>query len=436
MGSYEDTGVSPLGYLKVFFRRKELFIIPAFAGLVIGICAGIVLPKKFRSSTVILVEEGKTDNPLFQHLAVSTTVRQRMVGIKESILGWNSMIELIKRLNLDRDVKDRKDFEKLIGRLRENIIIRLRGSNIIELAFVGEEPQVTQQIVKNITDIFVTRNVEIQNLETADAIKFIEEQLKVYEGKIKSAEIAQLQDQLNTLLVDSTEKHPSVRRIREQVDAKKKELEEKNLSFTESDILSTQTTNPIIDEIKKALDSIDTTGTKAPKAAAINPETGAPVGSEYYKVMLLEKLDNVMARDIQVNSQIYNMLLNRLETAKITQRLQSSKEGTRYTILDPPRVPLAPFQPNKPLIAFIGLFFGAMIGAGLVLAAEFLDKSFIDVEEAKDFLGVPLLGAISKINTLDSIRMERERERWIYSLTLVAGIVIVIVTLTVSKLIQ
>ena len=82
----QESSVNPMNYLKIFFRRKELLIIPAIIGLILGICAGIILPKKFQSSTILLVEEGKTDNPLFDQLAVSTTVGQRMNAIRESML--------------------------------------------------------------------------------------------------------------------------------------------------------------------------------------------------------------------------------------------------------------------------------------------------------------------------------------------------------------
>jgi hypothetical protein len=75
---------------------------------------------------------------------------------------------------------------------------------------------------------------------------------------------------------------------------------------------------------------------------------------------------------------------------------------------DPPQVPLRPSKPNRFLIAVAGLVFGALLGFALVVGLEFLDKSFIDVEEAKNFFGEPLLGAISRINTDDSLRLERE----------------------------
>src|SRR3989338_7178300 len=152
--------------------------------------------------------------------------------------------------------------------------------------------------------------------------------------------------------------------------------------------------------------------------------------------MLVDKLENVMARDVKVNESIYNMLLQRLETAKITQRLQSSKEGTRYTILDPPRVPLKPFEPNKALVTFIGLFFGIFIGIALVILTEFLDSSFLDVQEAKEYLGEPLLGAISKIRTLDSMMEEKEKQRWFMGITFTSGVVAIIVAFFVSSFLK
>ena len=222
MKDFDASSISLLSYLKIFFRRKELLIIPMFAGLTLGICAGVILPRKYRSETVIMVQEGKSDNPLFDKLAVSTTISQRMTGLRESILGWNSLVELVKRLNLDHDVRNKQEYEELIRALRNNIQLKLRGNNIINLAYISGDPEMTQAVVETITKIFIDQNVRVQNDETSNAISFIEEQLKVYKGKIKSAEIAKLQEQLDTLLTDSTEKHPLVKKLQDQIAAKKK----------------------------------------------------------------------------------------------------------------------------------------------------------------------------------------------------------------------
>jgi uncharacterized protein involved in exopolysaccharide biosynthesis len=418
---------SAMSYLKIFFRRKELIIIPTIIGLVIGVCTGMVLPKTYLSSTVILVEEGKSDNPLFHQIAVSTTMRQRLATIRESMLGWNSLKKLVRRLKLDTDIRTTKQYENLILGIRSRISIKAKGNSIIQLAFTDENPEQTQAVVENITDIFIERNKIAQTQETADAIIFIEEQLKVYKGKIKSAEIAKLQDSLNELLIDSTEKHPLVKQLRERIEIKKEELAEANLTYTEPDRIKVETTNPIIETIKSALESIEGTGDAS--AAAQNPNADM-------RLVLMDNFENVLARDARVNENIYNVLLQRLETAKITQRLQSSKEGTRYTIIDPPRIPIEPIKPNRPLVAAVGLFIGALLGFALVAGGEFLDKSFIDVEEAKDFLGVPLLGAISKIETADSIRAVQNKMVWMYSLTIILGIAAIAITSAVAGMIN
>ncbi len=423
MGSLGDLGVSPMNYMKIFFRRKELILIPAFIGLIFGVCTGYIMPKKFKSSTVMLVQEGKTDNPLFEKLAVSTTVEQRLVGIRESILGWTSLVELVKRLDLDRDIETKVEYEELISSLKKNMKIRLRGGNILYLSYVGDGAQETQAVVKNITDIFINKNLEAQNRETSDAISFIEEQLHVYLGKIKSAEIATLQDQLDTLLLDSTERHPLVKELGTQIAAKKAALKKQNLEYTEAINFSSQQTQPLVSKIQKALD-------------ALEGEESVSKINEPQNLLVSVNLEKTLARDVNVNEEIYNMLLQRIETAKITQRLQSSKEGTHYKIIDPPRIALRPFKPNKILVALIGLFLGVVTGVGLVLASEFLDKSFIDVEEAKEYLGVALFGAISKINTPESIRKEKEKKRWLYGLTVISGIILVVTTVTLVNYLQ
>ncbi len=420
------------GYLRMIFRRKWMLIIPTFTCFILAICLCIILPREYRSSTTILVQEGKTDNPLFENIAISSSMTQRTQAIRETILGWDSLVKLIKRLNLDQGIKSNLDFERLIEKLRLDIIIVLRQGNIIDLKYSSNDPQKAKDVVQTVTDIFIERNMEVQNKETEDAIKFIQTQLNVYRGKIKSTEIADLKDKLNVLLVDSTEAHPLVKQLREQINSKLEELKKDNLQYSEESRLTVETTNPIISEIKKSLDSI---------VPQVDPQTGAPVPAaatdkDVYKILLLDKLDNVMARDVDVNNTIYNSLLQRLETAKITQRLQSSKEGTKYTILDPPRVPLQPSKPNVWLVLALGLVLGIALGGGMIFLFEFLDKSFLDVQEASTYLEVPLLGAISKINTQETLAEEQEHNKWLMFWMVTSGALLITLTLSIEALIK
>jgi len=254
--------------------------------------------------------------------------------------------------------------------------------------------------------------------------------LHVYLGKIKSAEIADLKDKLNNLLIDSTELHPQVRELRAEIAKKMEELKAQNLEYTEDAKLSSDTTNPMVNQIQEALANI---GEKALTNTTGN--TSTPVNEkDLYKVMVMDKIDTVMARDVDVNEKIYDELLQKLETAKITQRLQASKEGTRYTIIEDARVPTHPFSPNVMIMSFMGLFLGLGIGIALILFMEFLDKSFLDVNEASIYLNTPLLGAISKISTEESIREEKEAQTHMLFWLCVAGVLMISLTIMFSTI--
>jgi uncharacterized protein involved in exopolysaccharide biosynthesis len=424
----QDFNHGLIEYLKVFFRRKWLIVVPAFTGLVLGVCISILLPKQYLSSTTILVQDEKTDNPLLGNLAVSTSVAQRIQTIRETMLSWDSIQELVKRLKLDQNATTQLEKEHVVKTIQQKIVFTPIGSNLIQIAYTAPSATQAQAVVHNITDIFIQGNLTAQEKETSSAIRFIEEQLHVYRGKIKSSEIAELKDRLNALLVDSTEMHPVVRQLRSQINEKMKELKAENLEYTEDAKLTAETTNPMISQIQQALANI---GQKVVTPVA-DKNTGVNE-KDLYKVMLIDKLDNVMARDVNVNETIYNTLLQHLETAKITQRLQASKEGTKYTVIEQPRIPLRPVSPNKPLVSIIGLMLGVGAGAALIFMIEFLDSSFLDVNEARVFLGTPLLGYTSKINTVETIKWNTQKQISLLFWMSVAGILMVSFTIMLSN---
>ena len=433
--SFLNTAQLPLRYLKIFFRRKWLFAIPTVVGLIAGIIIGGVLPKAYESSSVVMVEEEKTLNPLISGLAVSADIGERMRTIREQILGWNSLVQLVNRLNLDNGVKSQLQYEKLILGLRDKIKVRMSGLNLIKISYVSQKPEEAKKVVQTVNDIFVEENLKSQNKESSVAIDFLKDQIKVYRRKIKESEIADMQDKLKELLVDSTEEHPMVKDLRQKIVQAQEDL--KDTSFDAEKAKPIPNASPAydnlvkqrLDEVTKQLTAEGSPGQGMKPLDQVNPaKTGSDAG--LYNLLLLDKIDKTMAQDAKVNESIYNMLLQRLETAKITQRLEASKQGTRYTVLDPPRLPLKPVRPNKLLVIIIGIFLGASAGFGLVLLTEFTDHSFLGIDEAKEFLQYPLLGGISKILTEEDIAVARSQRQYrVVTFTVVSLLLIILSSL-------
>lgn len=420
--------LKPIDYVKTIFRRKWFIIIPTVIGLVGGLISGNVLPKVYESSTLILIEEGRIINPLIQGIAVSTSIAQRTAVLREQIVGWDRLLQLIKTLNLAKDVRTQLQFEELVKKLRKNIYVELRGTNIVRILDRSKDPADAQNIVKTITEIFISENLRQQNRETDDAISFINDQLALYQKKLKESEIAAMSDQLNKLMIDSTPKHPLVVELRKKIESAQTEMAQGNYNVNASQVAGSDTElKELKEELKQMKEDITTKTVASDETGTNRMKIATTTNENLYKLLLLDKLSQVEARDADVTKKLYNTLLERLETAKITQRLEASKEGTRYTVLDPARLPLKPIKPNKLVVLFMGAFMGASAGIGLVFLAELFDHSFLGVDEAKVFLELPVLGAISKIITEGDLKAQKLRNARITSISIATTVVLLIV---------
>jgi len=375
----------------------------------------------------VLVEEGRVINPLIEGLAVSTSVSQRLAILREQILGWDRITQLIRKLGLAREVKNQQEFENLVRKLRRSISVRLRGNSIISISYSGKNPAEAMNIVKTITDIFIAENLRQQTAETENAISFIDDQLLLYQKKLKQGEISAMEDDLEKLLVDSTEMHPRVIELRKHISASKNEMEEGNYEV-DSSLLAESDTE--LGELKKELKTLKKEVIGSTLSGDKNPgnrvKLSTTTDDKLYKLLLLEKLDEATQRDAGVNQALYNELLKRLETAKITQRLEASRDGTRYTILDPARLPLKPIKPNRVMVLLFGLLCGLGGGVALVYAVEMFDHSFLGVDDARNALELPVFGGISKIVTETDIKAQKIHNVKIASFSFLVGIALLV----------
>ncbi len=76
---------------------------------------------------------------------------------------------------------------------------------------------------------------------------------------------------------------------------------------------------------------------------------------------------------------------------------ERAKERTTYKVIEPAKLPLEPFWPNKRNIILIGIVLGIALGGAFVFLFELLDNSFKRVEDIEEELGVEVIATIPKI---------------------------------------
>lgn len=117
-----------------------------------------------------------------------------------------------------------------------------------------------------------------------------------------------------------------------------------------------------------------------------------------YEVQL-RNLDN----DIVSARQVYEAFKNQVTGSEISQSLVRDEFESKYRVLEPAAVPLSPYKPNKKKITALGFVLGIAIGGAAMFLMELVDKSFRKVEDVEEFIGVPVLATIPKIDALKKL---------------------------------
>ncbi len=101
-----------------------------------------------------------------------------------------------------------------------------------------------------------------------------------------------------------------------------------------------------------------------------------------------------LERAYKINDNIYEMLMEKYEEAKITEAGQLGN----VKIIDKAFVPSFPIKPNKKKNILFALLVGIGIGLVFTVFTEYLDTSIKEPKDIEEFVGEPTLGVIPDMN--------------------------------------
>jgi polysaccharide biosynthesis transport protein len=99
---------------------------------------------------------------------------------------------------------------------------------------------------------------------------------------------------------------------------------------------------------------------------------------------------SLLKRDVDVNRQLYEGLLEKLKEAGVTAGLRSNN----VRLVDIARAPAGPTEPNIPRNLAFGFVLGLTSGIGLAFLLENMDNTVRTTEQAQSLSGLPALGMI------------------------------------------
>jgi len=228
-----------------------------------------------------------------------------------------------------------------------------------------------------------------------------------------NARVAELQKQLNAELENYTEQHPDVINTRRLLGQARQEAKtaEANLRASRAqqsksgqnglaaDPRATRSTapNPVYEQLQLQLASVETTIASLQirvqhNQAEIEKWQGLArsvpeVGAEMTK----------LTRDYESIRRAYDDMRGRREAAKIGSDMDSQTQTIQFRIIDPPQATREPVAPKRQLLLVVVLLGGLGAGAAFAFLLSQIDDSVMSIRQLKEFLAVPVLGAVSMV---------------------------------------
>lgn len=122
----------------------------------------------------------------------------------------------------------------------------------------------------------------------------------------------------------------------------------------------------------------------------VTQEALGTVAEEAFSTDQIEFQYSILEREVETNKVIYNTLINKLKETKINVTMK--KDNMRIT--EPAQVPGSPLSTQKNRNNQLGVILGLLAGLGLIFLLEYLETGIKTEEDARQYLGLPVIGII------------------------------------------
>ena len=268
-----------------------------------------------------------------------------------------------------------------------------RQSGILRLTFENTNAAFSAIMLNQIADVYIRQNIGRRSEEAELSLNFLNDELPKIRIRLDASEKAlnefrsrsktmDISSEIRELLVKAT----AIEKLQLELDLKRREY-----------IIRYDEAHPMMKGVVSQL-----AGVKAE-----NEELLRRIG----QLPLVEQDYIRLARDVQVNNQLYVSLLNN------AQQLQIAKAGTtgNVSIVDRALVPEKPARPRKPLIAAIGALLGVILGFIVCQTLAVISKVVRDPKKLERDSGLPLLAIIPQDEYQYEVDQHKVRQLYLLS---------------------
>ncbi|MDF2418380.1 polysaccharide biosynthesis tyrosine autokinase [Acinetobacter beijerinckii] len=323
---------------------------------------------KFESNKINLIDD-KTDE------LILTAPLNQLTQMTNRYGSWK--IGVFSKHQLDTSYKiEKKSLPAAVQAISSNYSVAERGklTGILGLNYQGQDKEHITQVLNAILAAYSAQNVERRSAETAQTLKFLDEQLPDLKKQLDDAEreFNKFRQKYNT--VDVTKESELYLTQSMALETKKIELEQQL-----ADMAAKYTTeHPAMREINAQI-------------AALNKQI-TELNGTLKQLPDLQRQYLQLYREVEVKTQLYTALLNSYQQLRIAK----AGEIGNVRIVDTAIEPVEPIKPKKLQILILAMFLGGFLGTLIALLRNMLRTGVKDSTQIEREFDLPVYATVPR----------------------------------------
>lgn len=438
-------------FLRILRARYIVALLVFFVTVSTTVAVSLLMSKQYTASAAVVVDV-KSPDPV-SGLMLQGMMAPGYMATQVDIINSDRVANaVVKLLHMEQSPVIQQQWQEatqgkgqlvdwLATLLQKNLDVKpSRESNVINISYTGTNPEFSAAVANAFAQAYMNVNLDLRLAPARQYAAFFEEQTKAARDKLEKAqqalstyqqengitatderldfETAKLNETSSQLTgvqgqtTDSQSKRqnaqsdtvaevmqsPLINGLKSDIARLEAKLTESNINLghnhpqtqrAEAELNTLK--NQLNAETRKITSSIETTYQVSKQREA---QLQSALGAQKAKVLMLNKQRdelNVLRRDIESAQRSFEVVSQRAAQTNI----ESQANQTNISVLNPAVAPVDPSKPRVMLNILVSIFLGTLLGVGMALMLELINRRVRSPDDLVEALDLPVLGSIT-----------------------------------------
>jgi polysaccharide chain length determinant protein (PEP-CTERM system associated) len=201
------------------WRHRWTAVAVAWLVAILGALVVMVVPERREARASIYVDTQTVLRPMMVGLAFQPDIDQQVRMLGRTLISRPNVERLVNNPTIGLEKVDPSQVDSQIENLMKTIkVVQTGGNNLYAISYRDVDGERARRLVEGLVALFMESGVDSKRKDSAEASRFIDEQITAYESKLTEAENRLKEFKLKNMNVASTQTQDFFGRIQSMTD--------------------------------------------------------------------------------------------------------------------------------------------------------------------------------------------------------------------------